>query len=132
MVAPAPNTSNSPVNGEVHESALPKDNSGTVKSPYKKGVPTYTFLPVYTNPDGTPVLESVAPIIFPKFATLNPPRSWLWSIYDKGPLIQAFEWMNLAGVPRDIQERVVNLPDEEYDRFWDGFFGEARITQGEF
>ena len=116
---------------QVQATAQPQDNSGAVKSPYPAGTPTYMFFPILLDAEGQPLPETVAPIIIPKFTTLNPGRVWLWSIYDKGPLIQAFEWMKLAGVPMDIQERIVNLPDEEYDRFWDGWFGEARINQGE-
>lgn len=126
---PAPETSPAS-NGQVRESALPQDNSGQIQSPYPAGTATYTFFP-QLGADGQPTMEALPPIIIPKFSTLNPSRKWLWAMYDKGPLIQAFEWMKLGDVPEHIQERIVELPDEEYERFWDGWFGEARVTQGE-
>lgn len=97
-----------------------------VKSPYGDR-PTFTFFPQIDTDN--PLL--LAPIVFPKFTSVHAPRKWLWRVYDKGPLIQAFEWMKLAGVPRDVQERVIDLPDNEYERFWDAWFGEARVTPGE-
>ena len=44
----------------------------------------------------------------------KPGKSWFWEHYDKGFMPQTFEWMKLAGVPRDVQRRLVDLPDDEY------------------
>lgn len=142
-VAPAPENDNAaPTNGEVRESALPQDNSGMIQSPYPPDTPTYTFFPVFP-PDKVKLAQQElglteeqvqAPMIIPKFTTLKPKTRWLDSIYDLGPIAQAFEWMRLAKVPAAIRTRVFWMDDEvpeEYKRFWDGWFGEAKITQGE-
>lgn len=141
VVAPAPDNA-SPANGEVRESALPQDNSGMIKSPYPAAIPTYTFFPDLTPAqvaNGQRELQltedqMLQPIIVPKYSTLKPKTLWLRRMWRMGPLAQAFEWLTLAGVPDDIQDRVFWMDDDaplEYRRFWDGWFGEAQVTQGE-
>lgn len=142
VVASAPGEDVQADNGQVRESALPQDNSGMIKSPYPKDTPTYIFFP-QLSPEQVAsaqrelmltAAQAQEPIIIPKYATLNPKTLWLHRVWHAGPLVQAFEWMTLAGVPNAIQQRVFWMDDDapdEYQRFWDGWFGEAKTTQGE-
>lgn len=82
--------------------------------PYGK-LPVYVFNPA----DGS------APIVFPKIVTVPVSAKFMWKIYDLAELFQSFEWMKLAGVPRDIQERVIDLPVQERTRFWSGWFNDV-------
>jgi len=85
-----------------------------IKHPYGNR-PIYVFTPN----NGTD------PIVFPKIHTVPVDAKFMWKIYDLAEIFQSFEWMNLAGVPRDIQERVVDLPTSERTRFWSGWFNDA-------
>lgn len=81
----------------------------------------YGNRPVYVfQPEG-----GGAPIVFPKIATVPVSAKFMWKIYDLAEIFQSFEWMKLAGVPRDIQERVVDLPIRERERFWTGWFNDV-------
>jgi hypothetical protein len=77
--------------------------------------PVFVFRPN----DGSP------PIVFPRVGTLEVSAKFMWKIYDLNELFQSFEWMNLAGVPRDIQERVLDLPTTERSRFWGSWFNDV-------
>lgn len=108
-----------PVNGVVLPPSEGKANAAIdlvarqgIDDPYPPETPRYHFLPK----DGTPA------IVFPTFTSLRPGRKFIWRIYKMNALVQGFQWMNLAGVPERIQERVVDLPDDEYERFWAGWF----------
>lgn len=108
-----------PVNGVAPSPSVPANAAidfvaaqGDIDDPYPEGVPRHFFLPAAGGP----------PIVFPAFTSLRPPRKFIWSIYKKNAMIQGFEWMNFAGVPERIQERVVDLTDGEYQRFWKEWF----------
>jgi hypothetical protein len=77
--------------------------------------PVFVFQPA----DGS------APIVFPRIGTLKVTAKFMWRIYDLNELFQSFEWMNLAGVPRDIQERVIDLPQVDRARFWSSWFNDV-------
>lgn len=64
------------------------------------------------------------PIVFPMISTLAVTAKFMWRIYNLNELFQSFEWMNLAEVPRDIQERVIDLPNVERASFWSGWFAD--------
>lgn len=81
---------------------------------------TYTF-----NPAG-----SGDPIVFPHISTVDADAHFFWKIYQMNEMFQAFEWMNKAGVPMFVQERVMLLPDEEKQRFFAGWFSAVVTPQG--
>lgn len=89
--------------------------------PYGADTPVYIFSPA----DGS------APIIFPKIGTLDVTAKFMWRIYNLNEMFQSFEWMNLANVPRPIQERVVDLPLADRTRFWAGWFQDITAPQSE-
>lgn len=62
------------------------------------------------------------PIVFPRLSAVAVTPKFLWKIYSLNELYQSFEWMNLAGVPRDIQERVMDLPIGQRENLWRGWF----------
>jgi hypothetical protein len=95
----------------VQEPAVPE-----IQHPYGDR-PVFVFQPA----DGS------APIVFPRIGTLEVTAKFMWRIYDLNELFQSFEWMNLAGVPRAIQERVIDLPQVDRARFWSSWFND--VTQ---
>lgn len=95
-------------------SVVPPAPERKVEHPYGDK-PVFIFDPA----DGSP------PIVFPRVGTLNVTPKFMWKIYDLNELFQSFEWMNLAGVPRDIQERVIDLPQVDRARFWSSWFNDV-------
>jgi hypothetical protein len=87
-----------------------------IEHPYGD-VPVFVFHPN----DGS------APIVFPRVGTLQVTAKFMWKIYDLNELFQSFEWMNLAKVPRAIQERVIDLPQVERARFWSSWFNDITV-----
>lgn len=81
---------------------------------------TYTF-----NPAG-----GGDPIIFPHISEVNADAHFFWKIYQMNEMFQAFEWMNKAGVPLAVQERVMLLPDAEKQGFFAGWFSAVTTPQG--
>jgi hypothetical protein len=85
-----------------------------VNHPYGD-TPVFIFQPA----DGSDV------IVFPRVGTLPVTAKFMWKIYDLNELFQSFEWMKLANVPRDIQERVIDLPMVDRSRFWTSWFNDV-------
>jgi hypothetical protein len=77
---------------------------------------------VYQPKDGS------APIIFPHMSAVRPTVHFMWKLrkLNQQPVVnqldQAFEWMDVAKVPDDIQERVTLLPEVEQGDFFVGWF----------
>jgi hypothetical protein len=95
-------------------SVVPPVQGPEIKHPYGN-VPVFVFHPA----DGS------EPIVFPRVGTLQVTAKFMWKIYDLNELFQSFEWMNLAKVPRDIQERVIDLPQVDRARFWSSWFNDV-------
>jgi hypothetical protein len=73
------------------------------------------------------------PIVFPKITEVRPTAKFFWKIYEQSELFQSFEWMKLAGVPRSIQERVMDLGERDvYEQaaFFRGWFAPISAPQG--
>lgn len=87
------------------------------ESPYGDR-PTFTYRPE----DGS------EPIIFPKSSVLweevdgVKPIKFLWKVRKLSEVYQTFEFMDRAKVPDHIQERVLDLPDDERGTFFDHWF----------
>ena len=82
---------------------------------------------VYRPKDGS------APIVFPAINTVRPTQKFFWKIYQMNEMFQSFEWMNLAGVPKNIQERVLDLGETnvyEQAEFFRGWFAPISRPQG--
>ena len=71
--------------------------------------------------------DGAAPIVFPHLTAVRPTYHFLWRLrkLKLDQVQQSFEWMDMAEVPDDIQERVASLPDEEQTRFFIGWFEPA-------
>lgn len=95
------------------------EQAPAVESPYGDKQ-TYTFSPI----------GSEIPIVFPHISTVEADAHFFWKIYQMNEMFQAFEWMNKAGVPMFIQERVMLLPDAEKQRFFAGWFSAVVTPQG--
>lgn len=80
---------------------------------------TYTFNP-----------RRGAPIVFPHISEVDADAHFFWKIYKLNEMFQAFEWMEKAGVPRDVQERVMLLDDNEKAEFFSGWFSAVTTPQG--
>ena len=114
------------VNGKGRANGLPLTNA--VAAPEKfvpreprpyGGKQTYTF-----KPAGDPE------IVFPHISEVEADAHFFWKIYQLNEMFQAFEWMNKAGVSRDVQERVMLLNDAEKAAFFSGWFGAVVTPQG--
>lgn len=95
-----------------------------VEHPYGD-VPVYVFYPKDVR-EG----ESVEPIVFPHIATINADVEFFWEMDQMDPMHQSFRYMEKAKVPRNIQRRVVRLPDTEMARFIQGWFMGVVTPQG--
>jgi hypothetical protein len=78
----------------------------------------------YQPKDGSDKIE------FPHINTVDVSPKFFWRIYPLNEMFQSFEWMNQADVPRDIQERVMDLPDPEKGEFFTGWFADITRPQG--
>jgi hypothetical protein len=88
-------------------------------------IAVYSFVPANVRPG-----DSTDPIVFPHITTLDADVEFFWELDALDPMHQAFRYMKRANVPRDIQRRVVRLPDEEMARFLNGWFMGVLIPQG--
>lgn len=55
----------------------------------------------------------------------SPDAVWLWELYSKPFHVQTWEWMNLAGVPRRMQRKAVELlrdNEKEYVEMFNSWF----------
>jgi hypothetical protein len=88
-------------------------------------VPVYIFYPKDVRPG-----DSLEPIVFPHITTINADVEFFWEMDDLDPMHQSFRYMKKANVPKDIQRRVVRLPDAEMARFIQGWFMGIVTPQG--
>lgn len=118
-------TANKAVNlvGEVDNPYVVRDGDGnpvlseaTDDEPAKPIPLSEDLLLIWPMRDGSP------PIVVPSMLTLPITRKFLWSIRKKSDLVQGWEWMDLAKVPDYIQERIVDLSDQDYEAFWTQWF----------
>lgn len=97
-----------------------------IKPPETPVHPIYGTRRVYSYQpkDGSPLIE------FPHISGVPVDPKFFWRIYPLNEMFQSFEWMNQANVPRDIQERVMDLPDGEKGNFFKGWFADINAPQG--
>jgi hypothetical protein len=74
--------------------------------------------------------DSLDPIIVPHITTLNADVEFFWELDDLDPMHQAFKYMKKAEIPREIQRRVVRLPQNELARFLNEWFQGVLVPQG--
>jgi hypothetical protein len=91
----------------------------------------YGDIDVYVfRPNTVQVGDSMDPIVAPHITTLNADVEFFWELDDLDPMHQAFRYMKRANIPRDIQRRVVRLPEGELARFLNGWFMGVLMPQG--
>jgi hypothetical protein len=96
----------------------------TIEHPYgDKAV--YVFAPREVKPG-----DSMAPIVLPHISTIDADVEFFWEIDELDPMHQSFRYMNRALVPKDIQRRVVRLPDDEMGRLFRAWFMGILTPQG--
>jgi hypothetical protein len=69
----------------------------------------------------------------PAINTVRPTQKFFWKIYGLNEMFQSFEWLNLAKVPRPIQERIMDLGERDvYEQadFFRGWFAPITRPQG--
>jgi hypothetical protein len=88
-------------------------------------VPVFTFQPNIVKPG-----DSMDPIIVPHISTVNGDVEFFWEMDELDPMHQSFRYMKRANIPRDIQRRVVRLPEGEMARFLNGWFMGVLVPQG--
>lgn len=99
--------------------------------PNKAGVPDHPYgakkVYVFRPSDGSET------IVFPHISEVNPTQKFFWKIYKLNEMLQAFEWMEFAEVPRHIQEQVMDLGErnmEEQAEFFRGWFAPLTRPSG--
>jgi hypothetical protein len=95
-----------------------------IEHPYGDA-PVFVFRPKAVKPG-----DSMEPIVFPHITTLQADVEFFWELDDLDPMHQAFRYMKRANIPRDIQRRVVRLPEEEMARFLNEWFMGVLMPQG--
>jgi hypothetical protein len=107
------------------EAPTPEAAEPEVHNPYgEKAI--FVFKPQSVkHPD-----DSTAPIVLPHISTLDADVEFFWELDQLDPMHQAFRYMQKAGVPRDIQRRVVRLPDDEMGRCLRNWFMGIVTPQG--
>jgi hypothetical protein len=95
-----------------------------IEHPYGD-IAVYVFTPAKVR-DG----DNPGPIVFPHITTLDADVEFFWELDELDPMHQAFKYMKRAKVPREIQRRVVRLPDDEMARFLNGWFMGVLLPQG--
>jgi hypothetical protein len=95
-----------------------------IEHPYGDS-PVFIFQPKAVKPG-----DSAEPIVFPHITTLQADVEFFWELDDLDPMHQAFRYMKRANIPRDIQRRVVRLPEEEMARFLNEWFMGVLMPQG--
>jgi len=88
-------------------------------------VPVYIFHPKVVRPG-----DSMDPIVFPAITTINADVEFFWELDEMDPMHQAFRYMKKANVPREVQRRVVRLPETEAARFLNGWFKGVLLPEG--
>lgn len=103
----------------------PMDPTPDPWAAYASLYPKGTTLWWYTSKDGTR-------IPFPQFSALEPPTRQFWRrIYNLDDMFQAFEWMNWAKVPAEVQALTDHLDEGEYRTMFEAWFKSADLTAGE-
>jgi hypothetical protein len=95
-----------------------------VQHPYGD-IPVYSFTPAKVKPG-----DSMEPIIVPHITTLDADVEFFWELDDLDPMHQSFRYLKRANIPRNIQRRVVRLPEDEMARFLNGWFMGVLLPQG--
>ena len=91
---------------------------GTPEHPYGDAR-VFVFTPTEGSKAGP------APIVFPHITTIRPDYHFMWKLRKLDQIQQSFEWMDMAGVPDDIQERVTLLTDADQGKFFTAWFTPA-------
>ena len=112
--------------------AVPYEPPTTIRPPEEFVPPAIKEHPIY----GTKKIftyrprDGSDPIEFPHINAVTVTPKFFWKIYAMNEMFQSFEWMNQAEVPRPIQERVMDLPDDEKAAFFRGWFQAIAQPQG--
>lgn len=142
-------------NGSAPVSVAPPDASapGTANpwagasAPPEEFIPTTAPKPPPVNPPGTPThpyytedgtekrvfvfhpkagsKAGDAPIVFPHITSIRPDYHFMWKLRKLDQVQQSFEWMDMAKVPDNIQERVTLLDDDDQGDFFLQWFSPA-------
>ena len=103
----------------------PKATEAEAPAAPAESVPDHPYgdrrLYVFSPADGS------EPIVFPHLTSVQPTYYFLWKLrkLNLDQVQQSFEWMDIAEVPNEIQERVAKLPDDEQSKFFLGWFEPA-------
>lgn len=64
------------------------------------------------------------PIVVPHISAVNVTELFLWENERRGLdlMRQSWRWLDLAGIPEDIQARIIGLAPMEKRRFWNEWF----------
>jgi hypothetical protein len=92
---------------------------GTPEHPYGEFTRVFVFTPTPGSKAGD------APIVFPHITAIRPDYHFMWKLRKLDQIQQSFEWMDMAKVPDDIQERVTLLSDKDQGDFFLAWFSPA-------
>ena len=97
----------------------PVNPPSTPDHPYGASTRVFVFTPTAGGRAGD------APSVFPHITTIRPDYHFMWKLRKLDQIQQSFEWMDVAGVPDPIQERVTLLSDADQAAFFSGWFAPA-------
>jgi hypothetical protein len=68
--------------------------------------------------------QSAAEIVVPHISNLEITEEFLWENHKKNLdlMQQSWRWMDLAGIPDDVQRQIVRLKAADKRRFWEEWF----------
>lgn len=94
------------VNGDAKPEDKPKELPD-----YPEGTKLFSYTP---KSGGKPIQM---PMEFDR-----PNKVWLWELSQQPFLVQTWQWMDRANVPKQVQRRAVELPDDEYTDMFNEWF----------
>jgi hypothetical protein len=97
----------------------PVNPPDTPPHPYGENTLVFVFHPKPGSKAGD------APIVFPHITTIRPDYHFMWKLRKLDQIQQSFEWMDMAKVPDEIQERVTLLSDGDQGDFFLAWFSPA-------
>jgi hypothetical protein len=108
-----------PTTAPTPAAPAPVNPPGTPEHPYGENALVFVFHPKPGSRAGD------APIVFPHITTIRPDYHFMWKLRKLDQIQQSFEWMDMAKVPDEIQERVTLLSDDDQGDFFMAWFTPA-------
>lgn len=114
-------TDGEPADGEPAEE---KPAEAVVEAVIKEEAPTFTFTP---KDGGDPITVASVKVAIPE----GKQRWFFWKLRKLQGLEQPIFWLDQAGIPDHLQEKIMLLPDQEWARFYEEWMRDGGASPGE-